>query len=69
MFQLNENAFKNKVQTFKEKVWQFYDSLIQTKEEKEANEKRLDQELKDSFPASDPSAHRSKSVEDYDSYH
>ena len=60
----NENAVKNKIQTYKNRVWDFFDRMIVTKAEREAEEKKLDHEIKESFPASDAPAHRSVSIED-----
>ncbi len=60
----NENAIKNKIQTYKNKIWSFFDGLMTTEKEKRHEEHLLDHELKESFPASDPPAHRAKSMED-----
>lgn len=59
----NENAVKNKIQTYKNRIWEFFDHLS-THESKDDDEMRLDREIEESFPASDSPAHRSKSSED-----
>ncbi len=60
----NENALKNKIQTYKNRIWEFFDTLTVNAKVKDEEDKRLDQSSFESFPASDSPAHRSKSTED-----
>lgn len=61
---MNENALKNKIQTFKNDIRGFFQKLATTKKDRLAEERKMDKALKESFPASDPLGFTSKSSED-----
>ena len=60
----NENAVKNKIQTYKNVLWHFFDRLGDTAKIREDEDRKLDVSSAESFPASDAPAHRAKSTED-----
>ncbi len=60
----NENAIKNKVQTYKNDIRCFFSRLTTPQAVIDAEERKIDKALKESFPASDPLGFTSKSLED-----
>jgi hypothetical protein len=60
----NENELKNKIQTYKNKIWHFFDGLGSHGKMKDLDDRKIDVSSAESFPASDSPAHRSKSTED-----
>lgn len=59
----NENAIKNKIQTYKMKVEHLLERIDEWRKEslEMSKEDKLDEAIDESYPASDAPAHRSKS--------
>lgn len=61
----NQNALRNKIQHYKKQFEHFFFIL---NGDKKKQDKKLDQAVKESFPASDPIGFNSKSAEDAGSH-
>jgi hypothetical protein len=60
----NKNAIRNKIQTYKMKLISGLHGLKGDEQSKRSQNKKADTASRDSFPASDPPGHISKSSED-----
>lgn len=61
---MNKNALKNKIQHYKVLFFETLNDFLSKRDHTKIENEKADEASRESFPASDPPAHFSKSTED-----
>lgn len=61
---MNKNALKNKLQHYKVLLLETFNDFLSKRDSTKIENEKADEASRESFPASDPPAHFSKSTED-----